>query len=1298
MTSLELTLAYYALFETYNVSPHEILRRLEEVYPEFQKENVINQLVADEKLQRGQYNYKYGEHIYTITPRVMAPIIVDLFCTENGHRILDTLKPLYINYDMNQGMLQMIITDYVRSRFKDTLHAHNIYRSDIPYFIQMVDDERFIPLMLAMTEGTFVCLIKQAIEEAYDLRLRLNLDVIMTVVDKYSYSEMVDKYNAFAAIDLYAFFEYGTIDNTRKHFARIPETHLLRAVYETFSGNYDTALQCFREAQSLYNAKTSIIEMRGIFPQAIMNTLYTLTLAHKGDEESMHLLDIMIKRKDVKAIQIAKIISKILRHAEVRQIDEQMRMLYVEGTPLTKYWIRMLQDYMHQRKQDNLDRPEQRLLFSVYRQAPWETTIEALMGKLNKPLSEQRQPEKKERLAYYIDNIHETLVTPRLQTKTKTGAWSVGKTLPFHQYMDLTTRLLTPGDMLIRERNQNIGYVNNYKLTLASVLPEMTETSRLFVGKYSPYVLVTVTEDIPYLIIDRVDGGFEVKSNVRKEDVDENIIITSKGASSINFLKMTEEIRPFFAHLLSMEFFPMEAEEKLKVFLESLGKKVEIHSPLIEGGTTLDTIDGSSKLTLQMRPKGKEAYVCTVFCRPMEGGRVQCQPGEGIDTIIDIGPNARVCVKRNLEKEREMLKILHDNVPDMPTELEFETDAYGLLPILDYIRENQDEITAEWPEGQKLRIRHFATKSQWRAQLKKNDNGWFELEGQLQIDDNTFLTMQQLMGLLNNNNSRFIKLSDGEFMALSDTLRRQLAHIDALATRNRGHLQMSKFTAALLDNNITNGEMIIETDNELKAVRQRIMRLSTYRPAVPDTLNATLRGYQREGYEWISRLNEWGAGALLADDMGLGKTVQTIAYLLAKAHEGPQLVVAPASVAPNWMKELEKFAPTLNINMLNFAPNRSLTIARAAAGDVIVMTYTLLLSVRQEITSKEWVTAVLDEAHVIKNRGAKTSGVCMKLKAKNRVMLTGTPVQNHLGELWNLFQFVNPGLLGSYEDYGRRFITPIEVGNDKNRKAELERMVKPFMLRRTKEAVLDELPDKTEIYQTVQLTDDEMAMYEVMRRKAEDLLLADRKEEKISFNTLAEITKLRQAACSPKILDRHWHGKSSKIEAIVEALEPIVESGDAALVFSQFTSFLTLVKEALDRENIPYLYIDGSVPVRERILMVEKFQNNLCPVFLISLKAGGLGLNLTRANYVFHLDPWWNPAIEQQATDRAHRIGQQRAVTVYHMLAANTIEEKIKRMHERKRDLAESILEGTDVSSKMTGEELLELVSKDSTT
>lgn len=438
------------------------------------------------------------------------------------------------------------------------------------------------------------------------------------------------------------------------------------------------------------------------------------------------------------------------------------------------------------------------------------------------------------------------------------------------------------------------------------------------------------------------------------------------------------------------------------------------------------------------------------------------------------------------------------------------------------------------------------------------------------------------------------------------------------------------------------------------------------------------------------RLSGWGAGACLADDMGLGKTVQTIAFLLYRAAEGASLVVAPASVVPNWKNELQRFAPTLNVHVLNGADDCKALIDGAGEYDVILSTYGLLVNEEETLVGKQWNVVCLDEAHTIKNRDTKTSRVAMQLQASARLILTGTPIQNHLSELWNLFRFITPGLLGSYEQFRLKFIVPIEEG-DKEKQRQLKRIVQPFMLRRTKSEVVEELPEKMEITLPVELSEEEMAVYEVIRRRAKAML---EESNAVSMSTLAEITRLRQAACSIALTDSRWKGETTKIQMLLDLIAEIKEGNNRVLVFSQFTSFLELVRKRLDEQGEPYFYLDGSVTMKQREELVRKFQQGECPIFLISLKAGGLGLNLTGANYVIHLDPWWNPAIEQQATDRAYRIGQQNRVTVYHLIAQHTIEEKILRLHRTKRDLADSLLEGANAGYKLTDKELLEMLTE----
>jgi SNF2 family DNA or RNA helicase len=304
--------------------------------------------------------------------------------------------------------------------------------------------------------------------------------------------------------------------------------------------------------------------------------------------------------------------------------------------------------------------------------------------------------------------------------------------------------------------------------------------------------------------------------------------------------------------------------------------------------------------------------------------------------------------------------------------------------------------------------------------------------------------------------------------------------------------------------------------------------------------------------------------------------------------------------------------------------------------------------------------------------------------------MTGTPIQNHLGELWNLFQFLNPGLLGTHEQFHKKFIVPIENEDNHGMQRHLKKIIAPFMLRRTKSEVVDELPDKTEIKISVDLTDEETAVYETIRVRAEQQL---QEQNRVDVNVLAQITQLRRAACTPKLVNDSFKGESSKLDAFVSLVDEIASGGNKVLVFSQFTSFLQLAKEQLDKAGIKYLYFDGSTTIAKREKIIEQFRSGEVQLFLISLKAGGLGLNLTEANYVIHLDPWWNPAIEQQATDRAYRIGQKQKVTVYHLISAHTIEEKILRLHAVKRDLADQLLEGTNISHKLTAKDLLEMLS-----
>jgi SNF2 family DNA or RNA helicase len=476
-------------------------------------------------------------------------------------------------------------------------------------------------------------------------------------------------------------------------------------------------------------------------------------------------------------------------------------------------------------------------------------------------------------------------------------------------------------------------------------------------------------------------------------------------------------------------------------------------------------------------------------------------------------------------------------------------------------------------------------------------------------------------------------------------------------------------------------------DTKWMEFRKQLETVEQIQPATPNTLQAELRPYQAEGFRWMVRLAEWGAGACLADDMGLGKTVQALAILLYRAGMGAALVVCPASVAPNWVNETNRFAPTLNVLLLTQS-NRRETLEKADAFDMVITTYGLMQSEDKLFAKKRWTTVVLDEAHAIKNYNTKTSKAAMNLNAEFRVAMTGTPVQNHLGEVWNLFNFINPGLLGTIHQFNDRFVKAGESGGKR-----LKKLVSPFILRRTKSAVLEELPPKTEIVTQIELTDEERIFYEAIRRQAIDNLQnATGPAGQQHVRALAEITRLRLACCNPALVEPNVTISSSKLATFMDIVDELRSNNHRALVFSQFVKHLSIVRRELDEKKIRYKYLDGSTPVPERERNVRDFQSGDGELFLISLKAGGLGLNLTAADYVIHLDPWWNPAIEDQASDRTHRIGQKRPVTIYRLVAQHTIEEKIIQLHHTKRDIADRLLEGADISGRLTTEELLNLI------
>lgn len=450
----------------------------------------------------------------------------------------------------------------------------------------------------------------------------------------------------------------------------------------------------------------------------------------------------------------------------------------------------------------------------------------------------------------------------------------------------------------------------------------------------------------------------------------------------------------------------------------------------------------------------------------------------------------------------------------------------------------------------------------------------------------------------------------------------------------------------------------------------------------PKGLKATLRPYQEQGLSWLQFVHELGSGGVLADDMGLGKTVQTIALLLhLKAEKKTKalkaLIVAPTSVVTNWVREIERFGPSLTTALWHGAGRRE-QIAELESANVIITSYALLRRDIDLLKKLPLDYAILDEAQNIKNPLSATAAAAKELDAERRLALTGTPIENRLSEIWSIFEFVSPGLLGPLQKFEEKFARPIDNG-DAKQAARLRAVIHPFILRRTKLEVAKDLPPKIEVDKIIDMAADQKAIYLQVLREVRAQVMGEVERlgvAKSQLHILAGLTKLRQAACDPRLLGlprEFSHDDSGKLAALRELIDEAESGGHKVLVFSQFVSMLKLVRDALDEDKIRYEYLDGSTIDRQE--RIERFQEDpTVPVFLISLKAGGSGLNLTSADTVIHFDPWWNPAVEDQASDRAHRIGQKKVVTVYRLVAAGTIEEKILQLKQKKKDLVASVL------------------------
>lgn len=670
------------------------------------------------------------------------------------------------------------------------------------------------------------------------------------------------------------------------------------------------------------------------------------------------------------------------------------------------------------------------------------------------------------------------------------------------------------------------------------------------------------------------------------------------------------------------------------------------------------------------------------------------RPGAEPRTVLISEAEGAVTRVRDLERERSALQCLLSACP-LLTALRADGDdlvADDIETCLELLLELEplraQGILVEWPAGDPLRPPIVRPAHSLSVRVKASDKQWLEVETDLALDEQRVLAFDELLSRVSAGRSRFVPIGDGEFLALTDELRERidaLSRVRALGDRHgRAPLAMLPAIAQWADGaNVT-------MDPALDERLTNLARCLEATPRVPRTLRAELREYQREGFVFLARRAAAGLGSCLADDMGLGKTVQALALLLARANEGPALVVAPTSVCRNWEDEARKFAPSLAIHRLGSAADRPALVARLAAGDVLLASYGLLSTCSDSLASRRFATVVFDEAHALKNQETRRAAAARSVLGDALVALTGTPLENHLGELHSLFDVLSPGLLGTHDRFARAFSTPI-AGGDKRATAQLRALVRPFLLRRTKSQVLDELPAKIEVTRVISPGEDERAFYEALRRRA--VARVERASgPRARFQILAEITKLRRAAIDPRLVAPEDAPSGAKLEALAELVAELRDEGHRALVFSQFLEVLDRAEARLAADGVRCVRLDGTMDTAARAAAVDAFQNGQADVFLLSLRAGGLGMNLTAADYVIHVDPWWNPAVEDQATDRAHRIGQSRPVTVLRLVTEGTIEERVLRLHASKRALYDSALGELGSAQKLEIADLVELV------
>ncbi len=937
----------------------------------------------------------------------------------------------------------------------------------------------------------------------------------------------------------------------------------------------------------------------------------------------------------------------------------------------------------------------------------WEKNLKALIMMGEAVSREPASVHGNQRLIWLLDH-NETYntchITPRLQKRSKGNTWTKGRAVAlknlhrnYHSMAGLTDQDRQVACTIVEESYRS-GYRSfrqvDYSFDQDRALAALAGHPCIFLedALESPVELVTGKPEVRFR---QEKGKIKVRMSPMPNAMNDSVLVVRETPSRFKVVRFSDEHMQV-AEVLGKKGLnlPEHAEPMAAQAIASLASMVTVNSDL-------DAAENKDVRNIAADPT-PHAHVMPCLdglkvefqVRPLTEKGSYFKPGRGGINVFAEVDGEKVRAVRDLPLEEERYQAVIEQCPTLERREEkggqwLVEDPEESLELLLELKTYEEDMVIEWPQGEKVRVRsQVFSFDDFKMNVKK-DRDWFKATGTLTIGDDQTLDLAKLMKLLDQPSGRFVAMDDGTFLALTCSLKERLKELKAYSTPHGQGFRFAPLATPAIEE-LTQKAGSLRSDKAWKAHCKRLKEV--IEPQVPATLQASLRDYQIDGFNWLAQLIHWNVGACLADDMGLGKTLQALAAILLNAGNGPTLVIAPLSVMGNWQEECRRFAPTLT--PVVFGPgDRQECLDNLGPFDLLISSYGLLQVEADKLAGVEWQTVVLDEAQAIKNMKTKRSQAAMKLNARFRMITTGTPVENHLEELWTLFNFINPGLLGTHNHFKGTFALPIERDQDKAASKRLKKLIRPFILRRTKTNVLKELPGKTEVTLQVEMSPEESVLYEAHRLNAlNNIESADDKPGQKHLRILAELTRLRRLCCNPSLVLPDTEVASSKLRVFGDMVTELLANNHKALVFSQFVGHLDILRKYLDNRNISYQYLDGSTRLKDRQERINAFQNGEGDLFLISLKAGGFGLNLTAADYVIHMDPWWNPAVEDQASDRAYRMGQTRPVTVYRLVVKGSIEEQIIKLHKEKRDLAESLLTGSDMSGKISAEDLLGLL------